>query len=100
MFLALAGLLGGPQPVFRTDPTQLSYWLDEVWALARRMPQIPGPRAISRLSTPRSSPRSSSRPSRPSLSRAVGSSTSAATSNGVASRVRRSSTARPGCGTT
>jgi hypothetical protein len=43
MFLTLAGILpNGVQSVFRTHPVQLSYWLDEVWALSRRMPQIPG----------------------------------------------------------
>lgn len=45
MFFALADLLSddGPEPVFRIHPVQLSWWLDEVWAGARRMPQIPGP---------------------------------------------------------
>ena len=30
-----------PRSLFRVHPVQLSYWLDEVWASARRMPPIP-----------------------------------------------------------
>ncbi|WP_328475144.1 hypothetical protein OHA21_17690 [Actinoplanes sp. NBC_00393] len=47
MFFSLATLypvfpVGGPRSLFRVHPTQLSYWLDEVWATARRTPPIPG----------------------------------------------------------
>lgn len=47
MFFSLATLypvfpVGNPRSLFRVHPIQLSYWLDEVWATARRTPPIPG----------------------------------------------------------
>jgi len=43
MFSSLARLYppGSARSVFRVHPVQLSRWLDEVWAAARRTPQIP-----------------------------------------------------------
>ena len=46
MFFSLATLypvfpVGNPRSLFRVHPIQLSYWLDEVWATARRTPPIP-----------------------------------------------------------
>ena len=66
MFLALAGLLGGPaRPC--SGPTRPSSATG--WTRCGPWPggclRSPASRAISRLSTPRSSPRSSSRPSQP-----------------------------------
>lgn len=49
MFFPLAKVLGGQnaevgaQRVFRLHPTQIAYFLDEVWDSARRTPQIPDP---------------------------------------------------------
>ncbi|MEU8413469.1 hypothetical protein AB0C24_11820 [Amycolatopsis japonica] len=49
MFFPLAKALGqqnaelGTQRVFRLHPTQLAYFLDEIWDSARRTPQIPDP---------------------------------------------------------
>ena len=55
MFFPLAELLGqqdsrlGTQKLFRLHPTQLAYFLDEVWSSARRTPQIPDPSGLSDL---------------------------------------------------
>jgi hypothetical protein len=49
MFFPLATVLGGQnaklgtQRVFRLHPTQIAYFVDEVWDGARRTPQIPDP---------------------------------------------------------
>lgn len=43
MFFSLASVFppGSARSVFRIHPIQISYWLDEVWANARRTPLIP-----------------------------------------------------------
>jgi hypothetical protein len=42
MFLSLSRLFSDPHDVFLVHPVQLSRWLDEAWAGARRVPIIPG----------------------------------------------------------